>query len=80
MTPCGFLTSFRLPTVDATLQGIDAASYMSNIDLGKMFLNFPLDSKLQPYTGINLLAFLVRGRDGNDGASDICWELCNVGW
>jgi hypothetical protein len=59
-----WVPSFRLPIVDATLQGIDAASYLSGIDLGEMFLNFWLYSKLWPYAGINLSAFLVRGSLG----------------
>jgi hypothetical protein len=69
-----WVPSFGLPTVDATLRGIDAASFMSDIDLGEMFLNFPLDSKLRPYAGIDLSAFPVQRREYGNGSSDICWE------
>jgi hypothetical protein len=70
-----WVSSFGLPTVDATLRGIlDAASFMSDIDLGEMFLNFPLDAKLRPYAGIDYSAFPVRGREYSNGSLDVSWE------
>jgi hypothetical protein len=33
---------------------LDASSWMSDLDMGEQFLNFPLDPVLQPYCGINI--------------------------
>lgn len=38
--------SFGLPTVDSTLWGIDTKSWLGDMDLGEMFLNFLLDAPL----------------------------------
>jgi hypothetical protein len=35
-----------IPLVDAMLSVLDANSCMGDIDLGEMFLNFPLDVKV----------------------------------
>jgi hypothetical protein len=47
---------------------------MSDIDLGEMFLNFPLDAKLRPYAGIDLSAFPVQGRQDTQERPGVCWE------
>jgi hypothetical protein len=53
--------SFGLPTVDLTLRGIDSFSHLGDLDLGEMFLNFPLDVKMRPYVGIDLSSLGQRG-------------------
>ena len=52
-----WVPSFGLPTVNSTLRGIEFSTYLGDIDLGEMFLNFPLNAPLQLYVGIDLSAF-----------------------
>lgn len=58
-TKCGFndviwAPSFLLPTIDDTLEQVDIGGWMGDIDLGEMFLNFPLDEKVRKYVGLDL--------------------------
>lgn len=60
-TKCGFndviwSPSFLLPTIDDTLQQVDIGGWMGDIDLGEMFLNFPLDETARKYVGLDLTA------------------------
>ena len=41
--------SFWLPTPDTALWQVTFYSYCVDIDLGEMFLNFPMDARIQPY-------------------------------
>ena len=60
-TKCGFndkiwAPSFLLPTIDDTLEQVDIGGWMGDIDLGEMFLNFPLDEQVRKYVGLDLSA------------------------
>ncbi len=48
--------SFWLPTVDTLVRYVDASRWMMvrDIGIGDMFLNFPSDRRVWPYTGLNL--------------------------
>ena len=46
--------SFWLPTIDTTLAQVPINGYMADIDLGEMFLNFPLDEKIRSLTGVDV--------------------------
>ncbi|KAL7561075.1 hypothetical protein ACA910_020389 [Epithemia clementina (nom. ined.)] len=46
--------NFWLPTAATALRNVSYYSYCVDMDLGKMFLNFPLDSSIRPYSGIDL--------------------------
>lgn len=46
--------SFWLPTVETLVRYIDASTWMMDKDIGDMFLNFPLDKRVWPYTGLDL--------------------------
>ena len=52
-----WVPSFGLPTVDSTLRGIDSATSLGDLDLGEMFLNFPVDNKICPYVGLDLSGY-----------------------
>ena len=58
-TKCGlnsalWAPNFLLPTVDSTLRNSTTATWYGDIDLGEMFLNYPLERELQPYAGVNI--------------------------
>eukprot|EP00957_Ditylum_brightwellii_P047278 3591614-Ditylum_brightwellii.AAC.1 len=46
--------NFGLPTVDLVRWTIDPGSWMGDIDVGEMFLNFPLDVNIRPYVGVEI--------------------------
>lgn len=55
---CLWVPSFYLPSVDALVQVTDFNSWMGGLDLGEMFLNFPLDVALRPHCEIDLKPFI----------------------
>jgi len=46
--------NFGLPTIDTMVRGIKEESWLGDIDIGEMFLNFMLHPSLQPYAGVDL--------------------------
>jgi hypothetical protein len=67
--------SFGLPTVDAMLRSIDFDTYLGDLDLGEMFLNFKLHHLIRPYAGVDVSAYLRK--DGAPAPPDpdtVCWE------
>jgi hypothetical protein len=45
---------FYLPTADAAGRLLSFSSFCVDLDLGEMFLNFPMDPKIRPFTGVDL--------------------------
>ena len=61
-TSCGlnevlFAPNFWLPTPKSAGRVLGFGYYMADINLGEMFLNFPLPSVLQRYSGIDVTTF-----------------------
>ena len=46
--------SFTLPTVESLLRAVGPGTWMGDIDIGEMFLNFPLHESAQMYCGVDL--------------------------
>ena len=92
-TKCGlneklWAPNFMLPTIDMTLRHVDESGWFGDIDLGEMFLNFPLDTKLQPYTGIDAtelkkelekLDLMTVEQLESKGRLFLRWERCLMG-
>ena len=58
-TACGLNNSlwapnFFLPTVDSILRNASSSTWFGDIDLGEMFLNYPLDEAVRPYAGVDV--------------------------
>ena len=56
-TKCGlnsalWAPNFALPTVDTVMNNSDSFTWYGDIDLGEMFLNYPLDPRIRPYAGV----------------------------
>ena len=49
-----YAPNFAMANTDSLLDLLDCRSWQSDIDLGEMFLNFPLDRKIRPYAGVDL--------------------------
>ncbi len=61
-TSCGlndelWAPSFWLPTATSAVRLLSFYSYCVDLDLGEMFLNFPLDPLIRPYAGVDLTPF-----------------------
>lgn len=46
--------NFGLPTVDVLVRNVSEQSWMGDLDIGEMFLNFCMHPDLQPYCGVDL--------------------------
>jgi hypothetical protein len=71
-----------------TLRNVDHKGWFGDIDLGEMFLNFPLDTKLRPYAGIDAtelrdslkeLDKIPRAVLESKGRLFMRWERCLMG-
>ena len=78
--------SFWLPTVDTLVRYIDGDTWMMDRDIGDMFLNFPLDKKVWPYTGLHIGdLFDEDTEEGAEilrkaGANWVHWGRCLMGF
>jgi hypothetical protein len=70
-TSCGlnevlYAPNFWLPTPASAARVLGYGYYMVDIDLGEMFLNFPLPFVLQRYSGIDVSTFKQEINDNKD--------------
>ena len=54
LNDCVWSPSFWLPTINTLVRGVDKDSFMTDRDIGDMFLNFQLHASAIPYTGVDL--------------------------
>lgn len=48
---------FRLPTIEQHLRSVEPGTFMGDLDIADMFLNFMLHPGLQPYAGVDLTPY-----------------------
>ena len=72
-----WVPSFSLPTTDTLTNMLDGNSWMSDLNMGEQFLNFPLDPKVQPLCGIDVRPYL--GAKGQNSAHWMRWTRCMMG-
>jgi len=48
---------FPLPTVDSHLCAVEKDTFMGDLDIGEMFLNFMLTKKVQMHAGVDLTPY-----------------------
>jgi len=63
-----WVPSFWLPSTETLFHMMDFDTWLGDIDLGEMFLNFPLDPWIQPYVGIDITQFC---------SVEVVWEQWN---
>jgi hypothetical protein len=63
---------FPLPTVNTHLRAVDSNTWMSDMDIGEMFLNFILHESMQALCGVDLTQFF--GENDESGRPTILWE------
>ena len=78
LNDCVWSPSFWLPTINTLVRGVDKDSFMTDRDIGDMFLNFQLHSSARPYTGVDLSTLY----DGPDevGPRSAVWDRCLMGF
>jgi hypothetical protein len=47
-----WVPTFWLPTIDLLVRNVGCKSWMTDQDVGDMFLNYQLDKDVRPYTGV----------------------------
>ena len=65
-TKCGlndalWAPNFALPTVERLLNNASSSTWFGDIDLGEMFLNYPLDPRIRPYAGVDTYRNTAKG-------------------
>jgi hypothetical protein len=72
--------NFMLPTVDSILRNASCSTWFGDIDLGEMFLNYPLDERVRPFAGVDVT--YVDNDLKNDRAKRILerWTRCLMGF
>ena len=63
---------FPLPTIEMHLRSVGPGSFMGDIDIGDMFLNFMLHERIQPYAGVDLTPFFPE--ELSSGTRQVLWE------
>jgi hypothetical protein len=53
---------FPLPTVETLLRAVESGTFMSEMDIGEMFLNFVLHESMQALCGVDLTHYFGEGK------------------
>jgi hypothetical protein len=61
---------FFLPTIRTHLRAVDEDTYMADVDIGEMFLNFVLHRQLKVLAGVDLTHYFLKGDTGSK-----VWEV-----
>eukprot|EP00978_Attheya_sp_CCMP212_P019105 scaffold53112_cov45-Attheya_sp.AAC.1 len=62
LNACMWVPQFILPTVHTHLRGVGPDTYMSDVDLGELFLNFILHPTIRPHTGVDFTKYFPNER------------------
>jgi hypothetical protein len=65
---------FLLPTIHTHLRAVEEGTYMSDLDVGEMFLYFCLHPTTQPWAGVDLTHF-IELKDGKSKWERWCRSL-----
>ena len=84
-TACGLNDSlwapnFMLPTVDSIVRNASSSTWFGDIDLGEVFLNYPLDERIRPYAGVDVTHVDYDLNDKNAKRVIERWSRCLMGF
>jgi len=73
-----WVPGFPLPTTNTHLRSVEPGTWLADLDIGEMFLNFPLHESLRTLCGVDLSQYgeILAGR--NVKLED--WELRSFAW
>jgi hypothetical protein len=63
LNECVWSPSFWLPTIDSLVRAVDQDLWMTDRDVGDMFLNFQLHGTTRPFTGVDLSSLYESDED-----------------
>jgi hypothetical protein len=72
-----WVPSFILPHAEALTDKLSVKSWMLDMDLGEMFLNFPMHPSVQPYCGIDVRPYCYPDSSRTHLER---WSRCMMGW
>ena len=75
-----WVPSFWLPTVTTLLRMVTFETWMSDLDVGEMFLNFILHTSLRPHCGIDLTHFFPEEARQSLGRLIEVWSRPGMGF
>jgi hypothetical protein len=78
LNECVWVPTFWLPTIDSLLWALDKYLWMTDRDIGDMFLNFQLHKSVVPYTGVDLST--MYGTEEEDGPRWAVWDRNLMGF
>jgi hypothetical protein len=55
---------FALPTLETHLRSVEAGTFLADVDVGEMFLNFILHNSVRQYSGVNLTSYFLLENGG----------------
>jgi hypothetical protein len=71
---------FALPTICALLRALELDTYMTDSDIGEIFLNFMLEERCARLAGVDLTRYVEKGEDALDGKRHLVrWGRCLMG-
>ena len=79
LNDCLWAPWFPLPTVDAVERSLVPGTCLGDMDVGEMFLNFPLHEDMQKFTGVDLRLFKKYFSDPLAHPDIVCWGRACMG-
>ena len=70
---------FPMPTIISHLRSVVAGTFMSDCNVGEMFLNFMLEPKLRPFAGVDLTCLFLEDISAENAVIRGCWERMLMG-
>ena len=78
LNECVWVPTFWLPTIESLIRTLDQNSWMTDRDVGDMFLNFKLHWTVGPYTGVDLSP--IYENDEEPGPRWAVWDRNLMGF
>jgi len=73
-----WVPGFPLPTTNTHLRSVEPGTWLADLDIGEMFLNFPLDGSLRALCGVDLTHY---GKCLGGAEAELeDWELRSFAW
>lgn len=76
LNDCIWVPRFVLPTIQSHLRQVEAGTYMCDLDVGEMFLNFILHVDIRSLAGVDLTHYT---KEGKEGVVWECWHRAAMG-
>jgi hypothetical protein len=71
---------FSLPTINTLLRALEERTFMSDLDIAKMFLYFMLEAKCQRLAGVDLTQYIEKREGAGGGTRHVAlWGRCLMG-